>query len=128
MPLPVRAECSAYPALFALFGGDAGSVETVVRVFYHSAAHDLRQMEIAATSGCWSLLRQLAHRVASGCRHVGEDAAADAFAAIEDLSCDSVYETPLAQMFRDARGELVLALERAAAYAGIDGPHPALPA
>ena len=74
MSLPLRAECSAYPALSALFEGDVGRVEMVVRVFHQSVRHDLRQMELAATAGYWALVHQLARRVASGCRHVGEDA------------------------------------------------------
>lgn len=125
MSLPLRAECSAYPALSALFEGDVGRVEMVVRVFHQSVRHDLRQMELAATAGYWALVHQLARRVASGCRHVGEDAAADAFTAVERASSDPGCETPLAQVLEDARRAIAPALQRAAAYDRVDGANSA---
>jgi hypothetical protein len=107
-------EHPAYPALAALLGNDACRVGVVLCVFHHTVGGDLRRMEHAAVAGEWMRVRELAHRIAWGCRFIGEDRAADALEAVGHSVPDAFVKT-----FWGAHGALVDVLDRAAAFTDI---------
>jgi HPt (histidine-containing phosphotransfer) domain-containing protein len=113
----------AYAILAELLGGDSSRIKLILGIFHQSISKDLQRMERAAIEGEWPLVRKLVHRMAIGCRQVGEERMADvlvmeALTAIERARYDVAADPKrFEQLFMDARCELIDVLDRAAAYA-----------
>lgn len=113
----------AYAALVELLEGNDCKVRLILGAFHRSVGKALQRMECAATEGEWSLVRKLAHRMAIGCRQIGEERMADmlvveAEAAIEHARYDAAADSgAFCRSFGNARRELIEVLDRAAAYA-----------
>ncbi len=69
--------------LTGLLGQREGRLQRLLDVFVKSTRSDLEYWEQARAAGDQEALRKLAHKIKSGCRQLGEDAAANALDAVE---------------------------------------------
>jgi CheY-like chemotaxis protein len=101
-----------YASVRQLCADDADAIRHVVSTFVSSIGQDVVSFEAAHRAGDVRQLRHLAHRMASGCLQLGEQAAQEALQQVEDA--------PDLQQMRDAypaaESALQSALVRARAF------------
>jgi HPt (histidine-containing phosphotransfer) domain-containing protein len=92
---------------------DEAKLRHVLGVFLQSTRHDCDQLDAAHAAGDWRRVRELAHKLRSGCRQLGEEVAATSLEMVERELKD---EAELAGKFAIARDELHLVLMRVSTY------------
>lgn len=105
-----------FESLSRLFRGDANRVRRVLEIFERVCREDLRQLDMACAAGDWEAVRTLAHKMKSGCRQVGETAAADGLASVEQALCGGAGGDCVAMELAALRDELDRVMARVAAY------------
>lgn len=101
--------------LAEILGNDDQKLRHVLGVFERSTRADCELLDAAYAAGDWRRVRDLAHKLKSGCRQLGEESAAIALDILEaQARSDGEFEGELAA----ARHELQLVLVHVRAHIG----------
>lgn len=122
--LPVTEAMIPFEPLVRLFRGDQEKVRRILGIFERTTRNDLAQLDQAYSDGSRVAMGQLAHKMKSSCRQIGEMAAADALTALERVLVQDDAEGGLAGIFPLLRDELDRMLDRVGAYLATAGTTP----
>jgi PAS domain S-box-containing protein len=121
----VASESGRFPELEELLQGDEARIRRVLDVFEQSTRRDCEQLVAAHAGGDRQRVRHLAHKLKSGCRQLGDEAAVIALESVERRAFDSDLdsEEEFDRAVSAACNGLHRLLERVRAYLG-NGQHP----
>lgn len=115
-----RTPDSAFPVLAELLNGDAVRLALVLRAIHSAISEDLSQLDLAVQRGDGRLAREAAQRAATACHLLGETAAGERLAAIEQNHSGVALDPVLIQRVVRARADLADVIERTSSLVGPD--------